>query len=88
MEEKHSELIAIAQIIVPLPERKHIKIVATAKLETKHSEPIVNAPPAELLSERNDIMPVKMEAKHLGPIATALPAEGLHQKSARATSNM
>ena len=70
------------------PEWKHIMKIAPAKLETKHSEPIVNVPPAELLSKRKHIIPVKMEAKRPGPIATALPAEGIHQKSVRATSNM
>ena len=90
LEEKHSELITIAQIIVSPPERKHIKIIATAKLETKHSEPIVNAPPAELLSERKHIIkivPPKLEIKHSGPIAIALPVEALYQQSSRVTPN-
>ena len=53
LEEKHSELIAIAQIIVLLPERKHIIKIVPPKLEAKHSGPIAIALPVEALYKQS-----------------------------------
>ena len=54
LETKHSELIEERKVTVKL-EKKHSELIeelkVTVKLEKKHFEPIVNAPPVELLSE-------------------------------------
>ena len=68
-----------------LSEWKHI--VLTKLEETKHSEPIVNAQPIELLSEWKHIVPVEMETKHSEPIAIALPVEVTHQQCSRVIPN-
>ena len=89
-EKKHSELIAIAQIIATPPERKHIKIIATPKLGKKHSGLIAIAQILATPPERKHIIktvPPKLEIKHSGLIAIALPVEALYQQSSRVTPN-
>ena len=90
LEGKHSELIAIAQIIATPLERKHIKIIATPKLGKKHSGLIAIAQILATPPERKHIIktvPPKLEAKHSGPIEIALPAEAICQQSSRVTPN-
>jgi hypothetical protein len=53
----------------------------------KHFEPIVNAPPVELLSEWERKVTVKLESKHSEPIAIALQAEVTHQQCSRVIPN-
>ena len=67
-----------------LSEWKHI---ATTKLETKHSEPIAMAQPAESPTEWRHIAPVEMETKHSEPIVSALPIEIPYQQCSRVIPN-
>ena len=68
-----------------LSEWRHI--VLTKLEETKHSEPIAIAQPAESPTEWRHIAPVEMEKKHSESIVSALPIEVPYQQCSRVIPN-